>query len=636
MKFIQSFFLLSICCVTLPAQESDSLYIIDSDSLIRAEAISNGDSIPATEPSTVADTTRLAMQELWSHFKKTNQLLHPSPKRLRFQFDDLLLLNYTGLADIFRHQPDFQIYDLLRPGYPRFVAPINLLPHQSSLYWDGHLLNDPLHGMFNTHLMALDGVQQVSENGPDSPVSKGKAMRSGWQLQSPMMDYPEPYTRIMFRQGDFGYTDLDISFAQNFSPNLALYLGGINKIYEEEQNRAFQYRAAMRYHFQPHIFSSVTFNMDRERLILENWSAFPTYRYHELRQDVNSDHYYVLDPQNKVFWHLKVGYTRVRRKNDSYISPDTFLVRNRADQLDVALNRNFRLRSMEGIAAVSAYRSQVWGDAYNRKLTESGFDASLYLRSVQDSGWHWMAGLNSAYLFGQGMHVSPAIQFGYSKSRLATAFLARREQRFPWRNERSFNYQQYSGNKNLDDEVVSTLSWESCLQIFKRWQLFLDLTHKRIDQEIRFDGQSFYNGGKRSFSYAMVKNEYALYKFILSAAGQLTSAKLHLSPQKSFSAQLRYHDTWLNGALIIDAIGNVHWYDRHHTLYYQPVVERFYWDKTRTAGYYVYTFKIAATIKTAQLFMSMDNPQSTLYQYINGYFELSRRVQFGVNWVLWN
>lgn len=636
MKFFLIFLLLTSCVVVLTARESDSLYIIPSDTLIQTETISNGDSIRVTDRTALADTTREALQELWSFFKQANQLLSPRRKRLLFQYDDLLLLNYFGLADIFRHQPDFQIYDLLRPGYPRFVAPINLLPHQSSLYWDGHLLNDPLHGMFNTHLMALDGVQQVLDSGPDAPVSKGTSFPSGWQLQSPSVDYPEPYTRIMFRQGDFGYSDLDISFAQSFSSNLALYLGGINKIYEGERNRAFQYRAALRYRFKPQIFSSATFNMDRERLILSNRSAFQTYRYHELRQDFNSDHYYVTDPQGKVFWHLQVGYTRVRRKNDSYTSPDTFLVRNRADQLNVALNRNFHLRNMEAIAAVSTFRRQIWGDAYNGKLTESGFNASLHLRSVQDSGWHWMAGLNSAYLYAQGRHFSPVFRAGYSKSRLFSVFSARREHRFPWRNERDFNYLQYHGNKNLNGEIVSTLSWESRWQIFKRWQLSLDLTHKRIDDEIRFDGQSFYNGGKRSFSYAMVKNEYALYKFILSTAGQITSARVNLSPQKSFSAQLRYHDAWLNGALIIDAIGNLHWFDRHRTLYYHAVVERFYWDHTHTDGYYIFTFKITATIKTAQLFMSMDNPQSTIYQYINGYYELTRRVQFGVNWVLWN
>jgi hypothetical protein len=34
--------------------------------------------------------------------------------------------------------------------------------------------------------------------------------------------------------------------------------------------------------------------------------------------------------------------------------------------------------------------------------------------------------------------------------------------------------------------------------------------------------------------------------------------------------------------------------------------------------------------------MAMDNPFSYDYEYIKGYKQYYRRVQFGVNWVLWD
>ena len=148
------------------------------------------------------------------------------------------------------------------------------------------------------------------------------------------------------------------------------------------------------------------------------------------------------------------------------------------------------------------------------------------------------------------------------------------------------------------------------------------------------DSTSFYNGPDRNFNYLELNTEYSLYKFSLELTGSLGDVKINLSPKKAFTGQLRYRDAWLKGAVIIDAVGSFHWYDVHNKIYYNPIVERIYWSNSEADGYYYFSFKIAATVKSAQLYMAMDNPMSYDYQYINGYYEFYRRVRFGVNWVL--
>jgi len=262
------------------AQQIDSLQnIISPDSSKKITLLPD-----SLKPDPKIYLEKTALDNYWKQLQKTNTFDSDSGKQFLFKHENILVYNYNGFADLFRHQPSFQVYDFLEMGLPRFIATFNLLPHQTSFYYDGHLLNDPIHGMFNTRFMTLDGVQRVEEitQGKNS-ASDYEVFSSGINIQSPSMNFSEPYTRIMFRQGDFGYTDLDISFAQQFSKNVSVYLGGINKIYKGEKNYGFQYRAGMNYRIKDNIYSHTTLNMDREKLNVTNFSAYENYTYRKFR-----------------------------------------------------------------------------------------------------------------------------------------------------------------------------------------------------------------------------------------------------------------------------------------------------------------------------------------------------------------
>ena len=78
----------------------------------------------------------------------------------------------------------------------------------------------------------------------------------------------------------------------------------------------------------------------------------------------------------------------------------------------------------------------------------------------------------------------------------------------------------------------------------------LEAGYRKIQDEILFDGATFTNGVTRDFSYLGGKATWKVWKTMVSGGGQISDSKLHISPGKSFYAQLRYHDVWLKGALV--------------------------------------------------------------------------------------
>ena len=222
---------------SLSAQIIDSVQTFTPDDSINSAITVNIDSMRT-------DSIRQAQQKAirdkyvqsWKHFQIKGYPDQTEKKEIYYQFDDLINLNYTGFADIFRHQLEFQIFDFLRPGFPRFVARNNLLPHQTDIYLNGFVLNDPMHGMYNTHMISLDGLQEVDNR-------TGLTMygyNNGINLRPRAINsIEEPYSRIMFRQGDYPYTDLDIDFSRKLSDNISINAGGINKLYLYD--RAFRW-----------------------------------------------------------------------------------------------------------------------------------------------------------------------------------------------------------------------------------------------------------------------------------------------------------------------------------------------------------------------------------------------------------
>ena len=635
MRLLFVFLITCIMIGSLSAQIIDSIQTVTpDDSVISINAMV----IDSMKTDSIRQAQQKAIREeyvqSWKHFQLNGSPDQRGKREVYYQFDDLVTLNYTGVADIFRHQPKFQIFDFQKPGYPRFVGLNNLLPHQTDMYLNGFILNDPMHGMFNTHMISLDGLKEVNDNIGITMYGYG----NGINLQTKAINsIEEPYSRIMFRQGDISYTDLDIDFSRKLSDNISINAGGINKIYIGNNNYGFQYRAGLYYRITNKIYSHTTVNIDREKMNIDiyNGSVFNGFYYFEFRHDYNNSIYYITNPDSSEYWKLDAGYTRIRRRNESILnSATTFYNRRRVDQIKFGLSRRQNIGSLELDAAISAYQNKFWGSSFSGKLTDGGVN-SLVEISYPMMRWLGIKGkLGTGYLYDHNISWSPALDLNFDFNSLWLKFSGSRSQRFPFRNERSTYFQKYRGNSDLDLETLESYSAEIGYSPFTALSLGAKISSNKIVNEILMDTTSFFNGPDRNFNSIELNAKYSLYWFTLEVAGNLNDAKINISPKRAFTGQIKYRDSWLKGAIIIDAVGSFHWYDAHNSIYYNPIVERIYWDDTQTDGYYYFSYKLAATVKSAQLYMAMDNPLSKELKYISGYSDNMRRVRFGVNWVL--
>ena len=150
MRLLFVFLITCIMIGSLSAQIIDSIQTVTpDDSVISINAMV----IDSMKTDSIRQAQQKAIREeyvqSWKHFQLNGSPDQRGKREVYYQFDDLVTLNYTGVADIFRHQPKFQIFDFQKPGYPRFVGLNNLLPHQTDMYLNGFILNDPMHGMFH-------------------------------------------------------------------------------------------------------------------------------------------------------------------------------------------------------------------------------------------------------------------------------------------------------------------------------------------------------------------------------------------------------------------------------------------------------------------------------------------------------
>ena len=627
---VSIFFLIAI----LPAQNADSLQVsFQSDSSFSKDETpvdTLGENIGTSE-----DQKKITKEEyarIWTEFQLNGGFNHTGTLEKYYNFSNLININYTGMADVFRNHPSFQVYDFFSMGYPRFIAQNNLLPHQSDVYLNGQILNDPMHGMFNTHMISLDGLQDIDANTGIPMYGYG----NGVNLKPKALNSPdEPYSRVMFRQGDFGYTDLDIDFSRKLSDDISFNAGGINKIYEGSNNYGFQYRAGLFYRITRNLYSRTALNIDREKIINSNFSEFPLYRYREYRHDVSHSFYYLTDTQDTCYWRLDAGYTRIRRKHDAQGENDfTFLNRKRTDQYKLGLERDLAIGNFNLDASVSAYQNRFWGSSFSGKLTDSGMNGSVQIYYPILNWLEFYGDLRTGYLNGQNLSWSPSVELKLNFENLWFRLKGSRSQRFPYRNERSLYFNQYRGNSDLDIESLDSYSATAGFNPFSNLFITAKIESNKVGNEIIFSDTSFYNGPDRKFNFAEINTRYSLYKFDLQLTGSFNDAGINISPKRSLSGQLHYHDTWLKGALIIDATCSFHWYDRHNAIHYNPIAERLYWTNDQMDRYEYFSYKLAATVKSAQLYMAMDNPTTESFQYVSGYYEFYRRVRFGVNWVL--
>ncbi len=548
-----------------------------------------------------------------------------------YRYEDNIHIAYNGFADAFRNEALFHVFDFLEMGEPRYVSALHLLPGQTNVYYEGHLQNDPISGLYNTRFLSLDALksveaspfQNISGNGFDNVNVKGR-------LQNP----EKPYTRLMFRQGDFGFTDLDIQFARQLNKHTSLQLGGINKLNDINRYHGVIYRTALNWQPTPNIFSRTVYRANREHMYLP--SVYPLDRrwHKEERDELFQDLTWYTDSTKQERWHFKAGVSGTKRKNAS--AADSFKVKYRFLRAEFSVDRNLKTGPLEWLVGLSAWQNRVWGSALSKDFTDSGMEGFLSARMHFLKSVYVQPVLRWNSLYGANAFLTSAVTAGYDGSGVKLNAQYRKERRRPNRSELSFAYAPYFGNRFLKEERMQSLIASAEVLFSPNFKLSAEAGSRNLENEIVFDKPTFRNSAGRAFTYFSAKASWRSAKFRVASGGQISNGTRLLAPPKSAWLSAGWHSVWLKGALIIDAMGSVNLYDRRNNVSFDPLTEHFYRDGTQSDGRLFFSYKLVATVRDAQLYMAMDNPLGSEYQIISGYPELYRRVRFGFNWDLWN
>ncbi len=551
-------------------------------------------------------------------------------------FNNLQWIGYQGLADVFRTNPQIQVLDFLEMGLPRFVSFLHLWPRQTALWKDGFPLNDPTTGRYNTRLIYPDALTliQPAEFAGGTDSSQLVSMPA-LNLYSRFIVQEEPYTRIKYSEGDFNYTDLDITFARSLNPRTLLQLGGVNRDYTPTYYRGTHYRGALTHIWSKQVVGQLRYHKSSENVNFLDYygMGYGRFRYNEVREDISS-RVFLLNKAQKVRLQIDAGFQNTRRK---YVFADNGQrLRVRFDRYLLSAQGDVHFFVMP--IKISSLLNQVkaWGTPYLRKYTDS------YGRITFQTNAHWKhnvqatAGLTLQALWGHSLQSDPFTRLTLNIGRWQVRWSAQSFARFPTLHERFFSLDSLKGDRQMAVERHFRSEWATRWAITSNQQLEVGLVVHGITNEIRFFGQRFYNATRRNFSYWWANWNWRFWHMQVKAGGQSALNGDLLGPDYSAFAHVRYSDRWYHNRVRIRLSGTIQWLGPTHKMAYQPYAESFYLAGGKWPAQWLVHYKLSATIKDAIFFMEMDNALGQQYQIIEGFPELYRRVRFGLSWVLWN
>ncbi len=549
-------------------------------------------------------------------------------------FAQLPVLNYQGLADLFRTDPTVQTFDFLEMGLPRFAAQLHLWPQQTLFYQNGFLVNDPTSGLFNTRLLYPDALAWI-QNAHSMTDSLNPIKGSGYFLQSRFIASQNPYTRIMYREGDFNYTDLDITFATRLNAKTLLQLGGINRDYAPNYYRAAHYRGQLTRLVGKRSVAQVLFNKSNENVNFLDFfgTEWGTFRYNEVRENILS-RFWWLQKNGQIKGQLRAGYQGSRRQYTFFDLSKR--LRLRFDRYTFSFEKILHLRSIPFVWQLNTEQVIAWGTPYARKYKDTQFEFFVNSWSKLFSFLTVNSQVSLLKRWDQALQLNPKLKIQYLNPRISLFWQTLSFTRLPTVHERFFNYQNIRGQTTIKPErhwkTVISLNWNP----LSRWETNLQLVMHGVKNEIILKDNHFINTNVRTFQYVAGKSKFQFYKFQLMVGGQSALGGTLRGPDYALFSQIFYADRWYHDRVLIKASATAQWIGPAKIVAYQPFAESFYLYGGKWNDRLLLFYKISATIKDAVLFMEMDNVTGLQFQIIKGYPENYRRVRFGLSWVLWN
>ena len=558
-----------------------------------------------------------------------------------FRLADEKALIYTGMSDIARNRALWYQFNLSESGRPSFLALTNTLPHQTPLWYGRMRMNDVVSGQFDTRFIPLNFVQYAEADYTRGYIQNpAGGTPAGLSITSHSVHTPQPWTKIMYKQGSYGYSDLDISFGLPFNENFALQLGGMRSLYDgtmpDVEHEGANYRAEFTWQYSPAFYIRGHMLVNRQKAGMTSFDNFQSlttpYIVHN-RDDFFLDLTWVQDDSNGQRLHAVFHNSYDMRKlTDKYAF---YKLETKSKDYTLDVNNNFFLGSNEITVGAGGSMPQVFGYPFHDDPGLLSLNAYGDVRMPLADWLGVRAGVQATYHQDQDPFIDPAVGIDVRLKKIHNISLdAAVSHRIPNATERFFNFDSISGNPDLQAERFILFHGGYSLKTSDSWHLRLDGGYQRIENEIVWWNEQFSNTNVRDYMFFAGEGFVRLWQFDLGGGGQYTLADVHVTPQYNVWAQLHFNYTLLNGALIIDAYGTAYHNASHRAINYELRLNRFYTGFGEADPITNFNWKIVGKVQDANIFFEMDNVLSADYEVIGGYWEFYRRFRFGINWVL--
>lgn len=554
-------------------------------------------------------------------------------------------LNYIDFGDLFREEALWFNFDLNESGRPLYLAPVQMYPHQTAFRYGGVVMNDPAHGMYNGQFISPVNLKAVEADGISGAVAAMGMAGPALINATPYSTHKEdPWTRIVFKQGAFGFSMLDISFAKSFSDKFSLQLGGYNNLYDgtllTANHKGNNLRAEMTWQYAPNLYIRGHIFLDRHRIGLAQYEILNEVALPKIHETQDN---YVLD----VTWQPVTGqkdrlhaimYASSYFKELRDENYPVYYIEHENVRYGFDTNYRWHFNDLEIMAGGGAQYANVWGIPFetmyhplngnvysviNIGLTNDiglGLSGAVAMKNRFSAQWSGTADLTIQ----PGMNQAIKIQAG-------------RSVRFPSTSEMFYHFDSLSGNPELQPETHNRVELMYRLGHTSGGYIGIKAGAHMVEKEVVWEGLTYFNSQtKREFAFSGIDAGFNFWKLEITGGGQYSFADLALTPKSSFWAKLHFHDVWLDGALILDLYGMFHFYDEHRDILFDPRIDRFFPGDDMTKSYSLLNWKAVAQIQQALVFFEMDNSMSSEYVVVRGYNEFYIRWRFGVDWVLWD
>ncbi len=551
-------------------------------------------------------------------------------------------LIYFDFSDLFREYPLWFKYDLRENGRPAYVAGVNMLPQQTAYYYNGVYMNDPINGMYNLQHIPLPFIHNVESSLTGSAAGNlGMSCAVRVNIVPDSRESDTPWSRIVYKQGRFGYSMLDISLVKSFSKTFAMQLGGSNNLYDGTLITAIHdaqnFRGEFTWQYTPDMYVKGQFFLSRDKIGLATYETEETILnpfQKEKRDDFFLDLTWHPDSAHRTRLHALVYYMI----SDKELRADegvNYVINSNFRNYGADVNFAFSHQEWEIMLGTGARFPVVFGNSYPEtyRPTVGNFYAGFRLPLITGTILRLEGVLHKHHLFAMQPGFYGTLEHSSDRHRFELGVGL--STRYPNVVDMYFNFDSLFGNPDLTPEkgrnIHAGYSYDA-----EDWRVALEGGYMRIDNEIRWDGDRFGNHRLRDFAYTGLSAGFGLWKIFLSGGGQYTFSDINISAKSSAWGKLHFHDRWLKDALTVDGILMLHFYDRHRNLRYEPRLERFYFIDGNNSPYSLLNWKVIATIGEAQIFFEMDNSLASVFEVVYRYQEFYIRWRFGVNWIFWN